>query len=134
MASKYKLVIVHYGYDICITWFDGDEDGANLGESGTGTERELVVARVRYESALKSKNGAHIEEMRSLLEMAAADHAAKPFAESRGRNGFVFGSQSSALKALRAARAALKNLGAPMPEWALKATAAGWKPPKGWKP
>jgi hypothetical protein len=45
-------------------------------------------------------------------------------------------SVSAVKKALRAARAAVKAWRAelPMPDWALKATAEGWKPPKGWRP
>jgi hypothetical protein len=36
-------------------------------------------------------------------------------------------------KALRVAKEVLKAK-KPLPDWALKATAAGWKPPAGWKP
>ena len=47
--------------------------------------------------------------------------------------GFYFESEALAKKALRVAKAALKA-DKPIPEWAEKALAAGWKPPKGWKP
>lgn len=40
--------------------------------------------------------------------------------------------ESQAKVALRLAKAALKQE-RPLPEWAQKALAEGWKPPKGWK-
>ena len=45
-------------------------------------------------------------------------------------------SKSGATKALRAAKAAAAaaKTDRPMPEWAVKALAAGFKAPKGWKP
>jgi hypothetical protein len=58
--------------------------------------------------------------------------------------GFRFERKSDAQKALTAAKAAVKALrerakqvaknSTPWPTWALQAKAAGWKPPKGWKP
>jgi hypothetical protein len=49
--------------------------------------------------------------------------------------GLFWKSESKARVALRIVKAALKaDTGAPMPDWATKAIAAGWKPPKGWKP
>lgn len=62
------------------------------------------------------------------------DKAAKVFAngerDQRDR-GYEFNTKTHALKALRAANAALKK--GPLEEWEAKALAAGWKPPKGWK-
>jgi hypothetical protein len=53
----------------------------------------------------------------------------------RDRESFIWSTESSAKKALRIAKASLKGgQEKPMPEWALKALANGWKPPKGWKP
>lgn len=54
--------------------------------------------------------------------------------------GYSFESKRRAFEFLKAMRAALKaakrefNDGVPWPEWAKTAEAAGWKPPKGWKP
>lgn len=47
-----------------------------------------------------------------------------------------FGSKSRAERALRIVKACKKlaEENVPWPEWALQAQAAGWKPPKGWKP
>ena len=58
-------------------------------------------------------------------------------AEQRQHNGMDslwWESRSSATKALRAIKAALANAEHPWPEWAVKARAEGWTPPKGWKP
>jgi hypothetical protein len=56
--------------------------------------------------------------------------------DRRADGAFVWESESDAKKALRAARAAVRaaKAGKPLPEWAITATAAGWKPPKGWTP
>lgn len=43
-------------------------------------------------------------------------------------------SRRSAQKALRAIKAAIANADHPWPDWAVKARAEGWTPPKGWKP
>jgi hypothetical protein len=47
-------------------------------------------------------------------------------------NGFFWESKRAARSALRVINEALKHQ-KPMPEWAQKALAAGWKPPKGWR-
>lgn len=53
-----------------------------------------------------------------------------------GSGGFMWESKTKAIAALRRSRALLKQFRSdrPWPEWALKATEAGWKPPRGWKP
>lgn len=76
------------------------------------------------------------EEKREVWEMETADKAVAPFSSLRnGYSGFEFESERVAKQALAAANAAL-NMGSdtPMPDWAVKATAAGWKSPNGWKP
>jgi hypothetical protein len=61
--------------------------------------------------------------------------AMKTLGVIRDRDGFWWESESAAKAALRIVKAALKaDGGAPMPDWANKALAAGWKMPKGWKP
>ncbi len=63
----------------------------------------------------------------------AAQRAASATAGvERDQNGFFWESTRDAKAALRVAKEALKQ-DRPMPEWATKALAAGWKPPKGWK-
>ena len=52
------------------------------------------------------------------------------------RLGYGWSSKSSALKVLRRCRAELKSIrdNIPWPDWAKRAVAEGFKPPKGWKP
>ena len=77
------------------------------------------------------------QEMR---EIWLAHKAAEPFAsETRPHSGFTYESASKANAALRAVRAAFRadlaaQQGTPWPAWAVTAQAAGWKPPRGWKP
>jgi hypothetical protein len=71
----------------------------------------------------------------------AVDAFAKTLDSDRVTKGnsydtWYFERRSDAVEALRQANAAL-SLGwqdKPMPEWAVTALAAGWTPPKGWKP
>lgn len=51
-----------------------------------------------------------------------------------GRDGIWWDGRKRAQNALRAIKAAVSNAEHPWPEWAVKARAAGWTPPKGWKP
>lgn len=54
---------------------------------------------------------------------------------ARDCTGFYWETAAKANAALRVVKAALRSDGgAPMPDWAIKALAAGWKAPKGWKP
>jgi len=52
------------------------------------------------------------------------------------RAGYHWETKAAAMRALRAANAALKvaQSKVPLPDWAQKALAAGWKMPKGWQP
>ncbi len=54
--------------------------------------------------------------------------------EDRNSGAICFWSLKNAKKALKIARAAQKNVERPLPKWAIKATAEGWRPPRGWKP
>lgn len=65
-------------------------------------------------------------------ETKIAQEAVKPFAE----DDYTFSTLAKAKKALTAANEALfaAKSGKPWPDWALRAKAEGWKPPKGWTP
>lgn len=63
----------------------------------------------------------------------AASHALRAMGAKNGRWGFVWHSRKEAEAALRVAKQAMKA-DRPMPDWAVKAAAEGWKPPKGWRP
>lgn len=74
------------------------------------------------------------EDKKSMWEVMTADAAAKPFSCGKNSYGYEFENEKQAKLALLAANTSLLTGGAPMPEWATKAMAAGWKPPHGWKP
>lgn len=102
-----------------LTWYiPEDEDvGGSLGDmeysesqlaTSTSEDRDCIVAYL----AAKSTEGAHRDTM-----------------------GLFWETEAKARAALRVVKAALKaDGGPPMPEWALKAIAEGWKAPKGWRP
>lgn len=53
----------------------------------------------------------------------------------RDHSGFFWESRSKAQAALRIVKSAIAaGADRPMPDWATKALAAGWKAPKGWRP
>lgn len=99
-------------YDYFIAWTDNEGDfGLSLGESMHG-----VTPMPDHDAAV-----------------AAAMTIGDPYMRD-GR--LVWRSQSDVKKALRAAKAAVEawKAGLPLPDWAVRATAEGWKPPKGWSP
>lgn len=53
----------------------------------------------------------------------------------RDHDGYYWDDKKTAASALRFVKHALKTDGGPpWPEWAIKAVAAGWRAPKGWRP
>lgn len=99
-----------------IGWYfaDGGDFGAMLGEGSVPT---------------KAPSG------ESDWEHWMASRTAAQCKPQRDGDGFYWESKSDARKALVAINAAIKlRADKPMPEWAAKALAEGWKPPKGWKP
>ena len=61
--------------------------------------------------------------------------ASKTDGVQRDSTGYYWDSPRLARSALRAIRAALRDkTSKPWPDWAIAASAAGWKAPKGWKP
>jgi hypothetical protein len=105
-------------------------------------ERLEVFGRSRYDDyylawLIDGEEGADIRHPPIDDEHKAIIEAAEPFAVKRpGERLLVFETYTAATKALRAARAAIKSHKAakPWPEWAITASAHGWKPPKGWAP
>jgi hypothetical protein len=67
-------------------------------------------------------------------EVWQAERCAEPLADGRDSSGFYFETKTKAMAALRAANEGLFSGEAPWPSWATQAKAAGWTPPKGWKP
>lgn len=103
-----------------IGWFLADEQdfGAYLGEE-IPAPKPPKKEKERFEAR----------------ELRAAFQAVAPFAFSGGDGSpFLFETEREARRALQAANAALLGLKEEWPSWATTALAAGWKPPKGWKP
>lgn len=97
-----------------LVWAFEDDDGCALGDEETGDP----VTSAAW----------------SAVEAFAA---ANPDTVSRPRgDGFVFNTERTARKVLAVVNAAMLAAAAnkPLPDWAQKAIAAGWKAPKGWTP
>jgi hypothetical protein len=102
-----------------IVWIcDDGEPGANLGET------------IYSEKDLKDPNA----DRESLPFIAATIAASKTEGVELREGAYTWQSDAQARKALKAAKLGMKNLDTPWPDWAVKAKAAGWTPPKGWKP
>lgn len=131
--SKDKLVVTDWQHGYAIFWWldDGDDYGASIGEQqGRGWEKFLEGCREDRLSLLDARTWWECERI-------AAEDAANGYA-LKG-SSFVWDSRNRAEKCLRDARRFAKiyveSDGAKAwPEWAQKALAAGWKPPRGWKP
>jgi hypothetical protein len=78
---------------------------------------------------LEPEDGAEREEWETYL----VDQALKVAGTECDNDGFFWETESQCKKALKLAREAMK-FERPVPDWAQKAIAAGFKPPKGWKP
>lgn len=118
-----RVYILDSEYQYWLQWETDGEPGALLGEAYY-TEKDFAK--------LCASDSSDRWYAAATMDVAAL----KP---ARGRNeafvyeAFVFDTRRDAERALNVAKAAKSRKG-PMPEWALKATAAGWKAPKGWKP
>ena len=99
-------------------WLAADDDmGAVLGES-TYTETDLIDTD-------------DYEHIRATLVAAETPGVNR---RSNDMGGYYWETFKAARLALRTIKSALKAAGKPWPAWALQAKAAGWRPPKGWKP
>ena len=117
MADALHVHQPYGNYDYYLTWFDGDEEGGSVGEvaeDGTGKEPK---EQAEWEAWTAAK-------------------IAREMGATQDRYGLRWGSRAAAANALRAIKLAFKVRAAarPMPDWATKALAAGWKAPRGWTP
>lgn len=97
-------------------YFEEDSDfGAFLGESSTDGKDKAPKKPEEWE---------HWRANKVCVDLQA----------EQDNRGFYWHTKAKATAALRQIKEALKHADKPLPEWAEKALAAGWKPPKGWKP
>jgi len=97
-------------------------------------EDEDFGAYVGDRDVSETREGDTDEDKKAKWEIMTADAAAKPFSCGKSSYGYEFETEKKAKLALLAANTSLLNGGAPMPTWATTALAAGWTPPKSWKP
>jgi len=106
--SKYRL-----------SWYlPEDQDfGGSVGDS------------VYTEADLKTAAADDVDCVVAYLTASKLDGVQKDY------NGFFWESRSQAQAALRIVKAAIAaGVDRPIPDWAQKALAEGWRAPKGWKP
>ena len=111
-SDKLKIIADALGYRI--QWWLGNEPGGYLEKCATH----------------------HEEDDEHFVACSAARNAEVSHGHGYDWEGLIWSSKTDAQKALNAANAALEahRSSKPYPEWAVKALAAGWKVPKGWKP
>jgi len=116
---KPKLIINDHALDkYRLTWQFEDDIGGNLGDSDYFRERDLPKLTG--------------EERTDAISYFTAG---KTDAVEHDSIGFWWPTRRGAADALRAIKLAVKlDSGGPLPEWAIKALAAGFSAPKNWKP
>lgn len=133
-----KIDIFQDRYEYHVSWLDeeaGDE-GAWIGQDANTS---LASLQAKLATAKQKRDYDDYEYL--AVEIAAQKWVeASPDGVSRHGHGFEFETVTKAKQFLAAMRAEMKaakaefTTGVPWPEWAKQAKAAGWKPPKGWKP
>lgn len=114
-----SLAIEGREYEWTIVWIIDGDTGATLGQD---VYKDADLARVDDDS------WDHIAATLAVSKTKGAKHNDR-------RHQYEWERLEDAKAALRVARAAVKDKsGKPLPEWAVKALAAGWKAPKGWSP
>jgi len=122
--------------DTRVSWCDDDGEGAVVGQS-----IRLVDGQYVHDWVGDGRDAYDQSER----EYRAVEIAALGFAKQHDdvitvhNGGWDLGGASKTtcvafLRICRAAYRAAKTSLRPWPAWAVQASAAGWKPPKGWKP
>lgn len=139
--SKPWLEMVEMSRRSYVAWFDeADGEGARVGQ-----DNKKSIEKLKEEC--EEARGVRDEEGLSMFEYFFVEIAAKNWHAKDMRDdvhpedfGYEFDSDATCRKFLAAMKVALKvaqseyDSNVPWPEWAKQAEAAGWKPPKGWKP
>ena len=137
--KKPWLEIVEMSRRSYVAWFD-EEDGEG---ARVGQENQESIDKLKKER--EKARGVRDEEGLSLFEYYSVEIAAKLWHSQHSgvypeAFGYEFESDATCRRFRAAMNAALKSAlseydsNVPWPEWAKQAEAAGWKPPKNWKP
>lgn len=110
-----RLVVFEDRYGYRIGWECDGDTGAVIGQD-------------------KSDGTGPAPTDRDAWEVWIASKLAKESGAYRDGAAFCWESKSAALAVLRAIKLQFRNAERPLPEWATTALAAGWKPPKDWRP
>lgn len=123
--KKDKLVLEYSNGGLFeIAWYLVEEGdlGARLGEGDKAPPTDAEVAAAETDEDW---------EHRRATQIAAASKGVEKY----GYDPYRWERRADAQACLREINVVLKaGRVKPMPDWAVKAAAAGWKPPKGWKP
>lgn len=139
--SNSKLSIFKDRYVYHVSWIDDDgEEGAWIGQDAALSVHALKAQAQK--AKLKRSDDGWSEFEYTAVELAAKEWAKRNpgIAFERPAAGYEFESHADAKRFLADMRSAAKaarseyDTGVPWPEWAKQAQAAGWKPPKNWKP
>lgn len=135
-TAKPKLVVTEENNGFGIAWYFPEEEdiGGRIGE-WIHTSDDLVAVEEEIRQA--AKTGSVDDELFEKRENIVVAIAASTTRNVQARTfGYLWESRSDANAALRLINGAIKNLSrdVPWPDWATQAAAAGWKPPKNWKP
>lgn len=112
-----SIEIENYNGSYYLQWVCDGEEGACIGDTKYSADDLANADR----------------EDRWFIAATIAVAGMSPTPKCKPCYGFQFDTIAEARAALALAKAA-KNHPYPMPEWAAKAIAEGWKAPKGWKP
>lgn len=118
--NKDRLVVVNEDYRYYLQWHLAEEDdmGLSVGEvTGYDTEEDAPSDREEWENWIAHKVA---QKSKGLMREGQCGY-------------FYWDSKSQASLVLREIKLAWR-VERDLPEWAKAALAAGWKPPKGWKP
>lgn len=128
-----KLVLSDERSGWMVVWTDESGDGAFVGQDANMTEAQL---KTKLEAAKSRRDWDTVEYM--TVELAARDPALADDVVPR-RTGYACDTRAAANRFIAHLRAAQKvardefETGKTSEDWEVKALAAGWKPPKGWK-
>lgn len=115
--SELQIQVCRDGYRVA-WWFPEDEDfGIALGDRPYTPKDLPAPSSARWD---------HIAASLAVADVGTPE---------RDDEGLLWPTEAAARRALKVAQAAMARRGEqPWPEWAMTAHAAGWTPPKGWKP